>query len=146
MTRPLTPHMQQQTTSTWNALRPHSSFTPTCRTCTGLRIACADCIANTLFAAIRRHRVAACSLVRPAATSPGASAVTRPASVQCTVARNSICSTVQKQPTQSHMQYQQHNTVKPNIPRQACVLHTLVQSPTQSLPPLAGAGLLQFLL
>ena len=146
MTRPLTPRMQQQTTSTWNDLRPHSSFTPTSRTCTGLCVASTDCIANTMFAAIRRRRVAACSLVSPAATSPRATAVTRPSSVQCTVARNAACNTVQTQPTQSHVQYQQHNTVKPNIPRQACVLHALVQSPTQSLPPLAGAGLLQFLL
>ena len=74
---------------------------PTRRTCTGLRVACADCIANTMLAAIRRHRVAACSLVGPTATSPGASAVARPSSVQCTVARNAACNTVQTQPTQS---------------------------------------------
>ena len=81
---------------------PHLIHTnkPTSRTCTGLRIACADRIANTMFAAIRRRRVAARSLVSPAATSPGASAVTRPSSVQYTVARNAVCNTVQTPPTQ----------------------------------------------
>ena len=38
-----------------------------------------------------------------------------------------------------HFQYQQA------APGQACVLHTLVASPTQSLPLFAGAGLLQVL-
>ena len=34
---------------------------------------------------------------------------------------------------------------KEALPGQACVLHSLVASPTQSLPPLAGAGLLHVL-
>ena len=69
----------------------HSSFMQTRRTCTGLCVACAGCIANTIFAAIRRRGVAACSGISATTTSSRASAELRPSSVHCAAALKAVC-------------------------------------------------------
>ena len=119
--------------------------------------------ANTILAAIRGCRITALSALSAATTSFRARAEPRPSAVLhagfCDAVYNAWYMTIAltcspKQPISSnHVKInarQKTNSLahdhKQAVLAQVCVLHRLKFSPTQSLPPFAGAGLLQFLL
>ena len=146
----------------------HHSKLPTCssstqasHTCTGLCIAQVKLFAHTILAAICRRRVAAISALTPTATSFRAWTKRGPAAVHFTVLCQAICNatdacsvsdgdcTVFKTQWPRKQQFARttpDQKYQQPAPAQACALHAFIASPVQSLPPFAGAGLLQALL
>ena len=138
-----------------------------CCTCAVLHVAQRPRGAYTSLAAIRRHRAAASSAASPTATSYRACAEPRPSTVHYSkpydITESNHLPTLQVSLASTNtilrssgirMQCKNHISNKFNHsahqrqqvrPGQTCVLHNLVASPTQSLPPFARAGLLQFL-
>ena len=149
----------------------HSTLTPTACTCTSVRVASLGRVARTVLTAIRRCRFAASSCLSPAATSYRAPTKTAPSTVESTVPCNAGCNATHQIGEQRQSCVLSKVTRRVDIvctpcsriplyhcmcplyicnklvtPSQACVLHNAHAAPTQSLPPLAGSGLLQVLL